>query len=410
MNFLPPSRDFRRFWAARVTSFGGDQIAHVALVVLAAAQGPAAVSLVLLALSLPRLAGPLAGALADTYDAKKIMVLTDAGQAFTFLLIAVVPFHLAVHVPLVAVATALNTMFLPAGRSSIPRMVASEDLPRAFAAMAICFNVGYAAGPLVGGALLAVVEPRAALGLNVVTFVVSILFIVRLKLPGANRTGKHESGYWTTLGTGLGEVLRNHRVRTVCLGLFLTVLFGSLATAALVFFATDDLHGSNSLYAALMGFFGIGMAVGPMVFLTRRGQQANPLRTWRRGQLMFGTGTVATALSPWAASALPAQLIAGAGNGVENVAIDLLVQAAAPTRLLGTISSVTIAVPFAASTLAYAIAPVLLETEGARVTMAVAGLGVIAVGIAIALLLRKYGLASARTSDTSAATDTKEQA
>ncbi|MFF0577050.1 MFS transporter [Streptosporangium saharense] len=146
----------------------------------------------LLALSLPRLAGPLAGALADTLDAE---------QAVTFLLAAALPFGLATHLPLVAVATALNTIFLPAGRSSIPRMVRPEDLPRAFAAMAVCFNVGYAAGPLVGGVLVALVDPRVALGLNVSTFAVSILLIMRLNPPpgdhgrrgrrGARRRARH---------------------------------------------------------------------------------------------------------------------------------------------------------------------------------------------------------------------------
>ncbi|WP_184720255.1 MFS transporter [Streptosporangium saharense] len=215
MGFLPESRDFRRFWGARVASFGGDQVAHVALVVLCAPHGTGAVSLMLLALSLPRLAGPLAGALADTLDAKKIMILADAGQAVTFLLAAVLPFGLATHLPLVAVATALNTIFLPAGRSSIPRMVRPEDLPRAFAAMAVCFNVGYAAGPLVGGVLVALVDPRVALGLNASTFAVSILLVTGLDLPPAEHGDRSGTGYWTTLRTRLTQVVRDPGVLAV---------------------------------------------------------------------------------------------------------------------------------------------------------------------------------------------------
>ena len=103
---------------------------------------------------------------------------------------------------------------------------------------------------------------------------------------------------------------------------------------------------------------------------------------------MFGAGTATVGAAPWVAAVLPAQLLAGAGNGVENVATDLLIQASAPPRLLGTISSVTIAVPFLASALAYSVAPTLLHAGGPRVTMLVAGLGVLTVATSTALLLR----------------------
>ncbi|GAA2033638.1 MFS transporter [Catenulispora yoronensis] len=388
MSLLPESRKFRRFWVARVVSFGGAQVAQVALVVLAAGRGPGAVSFVLLALSVPRLIGPLAGALADLVDTKRIMVVSEVGQACLFGVVAVAPFRVGVDVPLVAVATVLNTVFLPAGRSSIPRMVAPGDLPRAFAAMAMCFNIGYAAGPLVGGALLAVLDPRLVLAVDVAALGGSVVLLLGLRLPAARREEDAvRVGYWATLRAGLTVVIRDPRLRLVSLGLFFTVAFASLSTAALVFVATTTLRGPTWLYGVLMSAYGVGMIAGPAVFLSRWGHAADPLRVWRRGQFMFGAGTTVVGAVPWVGAVLPAQLVAGAGNGVENVATDLLIQESAPARLLGTISSVTIAVPFLANTLAYSAAPPLLHAGGPRVTMLVAGLGVLTVSTLIALLL-----------------------
>ncbi|PXX71596.1 MFS transporter [Nocardia tenerifensis] len=379
MSFLPAGQNFRRFWFARVTSFAGDQVARVALVVMAAPEGPLATSMVLLALSLPRLVGPFGGALADMYSAKKIMVLTDSGQAVLFAAVALVPFDLAVSVPLIAVATLLHTLFLPAGRRSIPAMVASEELPKAFAAMAICFNAGFAAGPLLGGALLAVVDARVVVLVDAVTFLASIALIVRLDLPATPRALEHQAGYGRTLLVGFRELLSNRALGSVALGLFLVVSFAAMTTASLVFLTRDDLGGPTWSYGALVGVYGLGMLVGPAIFLGRVQRGRNPLRTWRFGQGLFGLGALTLGAAPWLGTAFASQAVAGAGNGIGNVATDLVVQSATPEHMLGTVSGVTMSIPFAASSLAYLVAVPLIDTLGPRWVIVIAGAGVLSV-------------------------------
>ncbi|MFI6040323.1 MFS transporter [Nocardia sp. NPDC051321] len=382
MSFLPARPDFRRFWLARVMSFAGDQIAQVALVVLAAPEGPLATSMVLLALSLPRLIGPFAGALADMYSAKKIMVLTDLGQAVLFFTVALIPFNLAVNIPIIALATLLNTLFLPAGRRSIPAMVAGEELPKAFAAMAICFNAGFAAGPLLGGALLAVVDTRAVVLVDALTFLASIALIVRLDLPATPRAEEHRVGYGRTLLVGFRELLSNRALGSVALGLFLVVSFASMTTASLVFLARDELHGPTWSYGALIGVYGVGMLLGPAIFLGRV-RIRNPLRVWRIGEGLFGLGAVTLGVAPWLGTAFVSQAVAGTGNGIGNVATDLVVQSATPEHMLGTVSGVTMSIPFAASSLAYLVAIPLIDALGPRWVTVISGAGVLLVVILI---------------------------
>ncbi|KZM69640.1 MFS transporter [Nocardia terpenica] len=386
MSLLPVGQDFRRFWLARVTSFAGDQIAQVALIVMAAAEGPLAASMVLLALSLPRLVGPFGGALADIYSAKKIMVLTDLGQMVLFGVVAVIPFHLAVSIPIIAVATLLNTLFLPAGRRSIPAMVDAEQLPNAFAAMAICFNAGFAAGPLLGGALLTVVDARVVVLIDALTFLASIVLIVRLDLPKTPRAEEHRVGYGRTLALGFRELVGNRLLGSVALGLFAVVAFAALTTASLVFLARDALNAPAWAYGALVGVHGIGMVVGPTVFLGQVRRSRNPLRTWGFGQGLFGVGALTLAVTPWLGTAFVSQLAAGAGNGIGNVATDLIVQHATPGRMLGTVSGITMSIPFAASSLAYLLATPLLDALGPRWVITISGAGVVSAVLLISAL------------------------
>jgi MFS family permease len=386
MSFLPAGRDFRRFWLARVVSFGGDQIAQVALVVLATPKGPLATSTMLLALSLPRLIGPFGGALADIYPAKKILVLTDLGQTVLFAAVALVPFSFAVTIPIVALATLLNTLFLPAGRRSIPAMVAGDQLPKAFAAMAICFNAGFAAGPLLGGALLTIINARAVVLVDVLTFLVSIALIVRLSLPRAPRAEEHRVGYGRTLQLGVKELFSNSELRSVALGQFCVVAFAAMTTASLVFLTRDALHSPVWSYGVLVGVYGTGMVLGPTIFLGRIRGTGNPMRIWRLAQALFGVGAVTLGVARWLGTAFASQALSGAGNGIGNVATDLVVQTAAPEHMLGTVAGVTMSIPFAASSLAFLVAAPLIGALGPRWVIVISGTGVLLVVLLLTML------------------------
>ena len=108
---------FRRFWWARAISLVGDGSAAVALLLYAADgdDAGAAVGLLLVAQSLPRFLGPLAGALADRTEQRRLMVAMDLGQAAAFAVLAVTLPPMPVTVAVVLVATTFGTTFDVAG-------------------------------------------------------------------------------------------------------------------------------------------------------------------------------------------------------------------------------------------------------------------------------------------------------
>ena len=90
MELLRRNPLFRTFWSARAVSFVGDGMALIALLlyVQETRESGIAVSLLLLAATIPRLLGPLAGAVADRFEQRRLMVACDLGQAALYAAIA----------------------------------------------------------------------------------------------------------------------------------------------------------------------------------------------------------------------------------------------------------------------------------------------------------------------------------
>ena len=99
---LREARRFRFLWLSRTISATGIGVSRVALVLLASPAGAGAVSLVLLANTLPQLLGTVAGAVADRVDQRRLLAGCECGQGLIFALIAVFRPPVPLLLPLVA--------------------------------------------------------------------------------------------------------------------------------------------------------------------------------------------------------------------------------------------------------------------------------------------------------------------
>lgn len=377
---------FRVLWWSRAISFAGDGIGRTALVLHAAANGAAAVSLVLLAIALPRFLGPLAGALADRLDQRRLMAVCETGQAVVFVVLAVVVPPLPVLVGLVLVSGGFATAFVPAGRSAVPSLVPAAALGRANALLGTAFNLQVAVGPTVGGLAVEFAGARVAFAINAVTFLVSALVLTRL--PALRPSGVR-TGLWAGTVAGLRFVATTPGPRGLVLSLFVAVSFAAIDNVALVFLVSGELGGSAAEFGLTQAAFGVGMLVASTVLVVGRGSAVLLLV----GGLALGaTGTVGTALLPTVLAVAAAQAVAGMGNGVENVATDTLVQRLTPRHLLGRAFGAVGTAAQLGSAVAYVVAGPLIGALGPRGAFLFAG-----VGCGVALLLAVPALRAART-------------
>lgn len=391
MGLLRSNPSFRYFWSARAVSFVGDGMALIALLlyVQETRESGVAVSLLLLAATIPRLLGPLAGALADRVEQRRLMVACDLGQAALYAAIAALLPSFPVLLALVLVASTLATLFRPAGQSALPAFVKTDDLLAANAWLGTALNFQVAVGPLAGGVITDLLGVRSALGVNALTFVLSAALLTRLPTLQPEREEATHS-FLATAAAGI-SFARSHRVaRAVLLALFLGVAFAAVDNVALVFLARDTLGASPLGLGVLATAFGVGMVLASLV-LTGRSVRLSAATLFLTGIVLNGVGTLITGLVPALAAAVFVQMLAGAGNGINNIGADTLMQQSIPRPMLGRAFGLAGTAAFAGGGIAAVAGGVLLDLSSPRTVFVVGGSGVLATAALAWTLLRRAG-------------------
>ncbi|MGW7409053.1 MFS transporter [Streptomyces sp. NPDC054833] len=244
------SGDFRKLWMSGLISNFGSFLTFVALPVqMKELTGSAAAVGAIGAVELVPLVvfGLYGGALADALDKRKLIVWTEAGQGLlsaVLLLNALLP-HPAVW-PLYVVAaltSAVGSVQRPALDSLWPRIVAHEQLPAAAALNSLRWTVGGVAGPALAGVVVAYAGLGWAYAADLVTFAVSVVYVVRI----APSPASHEAAK-----PSLRSILEGARYawsRKELLGTYvvdIAAMFLAMPLAVLPFLA-DELHAQWSL-------------------------------------------------------------------------------------------------------------------------------------------------------------------
>jgi MFS family permease len=113
---------------------------------------------------------PVAGAISDRFDRRRVMVAGELGAAAAWALMAGVTEMPAPLLGLAFCASLLESLSVPASAAAIPNLAGEAELARANSLIAIGRNAGLTIGPLVGGLLFAVVGARGVFGLNAASF------------------------------------------------------------------------------------------------------------------------------------------------------------------------------------------------------------------------------------------------
>lgn len=386
-NVLLRNRMFRRMWTARAISFIGDGIAITALILhVESANGTGtAVGALLLAQALPHLVGPIAGVVADRTDQRRLMIGCDLGRMAVFAVAAWLLPALPGLLALIGIASVLDTVFAPAGRSAVPVLVDEEDLLSANAWLGTALNMQVAIGPLLGGLFVATLGVRGALTADAASFLLSAAVLLSVpKLPPHTARSERPS-FLADTRDGLAFVRRHVVARAVVVTLFLGVAFAGVDNVALVFLSRNVLGAGPVGFGVIAGAFGIGMLVSSVAL--SGGRARSPRALFIGGWTLTAAGTLFTGLSPRVWFAVMAQATGGAGNGADNVASDTLIQRSVPREMLGRVFGVTSTAAFVGGGIAYAVGGPLLDATSPRFVFLIAAAGVLAVvGLAHVLL------------------------
>ena len=392
---LAGNRPFATVWAARTAWSLGDwtTLTVLALYVLEREGSATAVGVAMGARVLPQALGPIAGALADRAEPRRLLLACTACRlvAMGAILALLPPF--GVLVALIAVSGLATTLFTPTSKSVVPKVVDRDQLGRANALLSLSHNTAFALGPVAGAFLYQLAGPRAGFVPDVA--LTAALAVLLLMLPPIVDAGGEAAGppavpargLLADAREGLAYVLQTRITRAVLVGLVLWICFAALDNVALVVLIRDVLGGSPTAYGLANSAYGLAMILAPVLLVGSRWSPPGT-RLLLVGLACSGVGLLLTGLSGAVVLAILAYAVAGAGNGFENVGLDTTVGENVEQDKLGRVFGVVYAPIFIAEALASFATGPLIEATSARFAFVVAGTGVLVVTAALALALR----------------------
>jgi MFS family permease len=377
---------FLRLWIGQGTSFVGDAVSMVALVVLVVeiTGSASAVGGALVARLLPTIASPLAGVLADRVDRRIVLVASDLARA-VLVLGLVFARDLATIYVLVFLMGLARTVFNPTVRAAFPSVVGGGDLTRANALISGTFSVSETAGPALGGLLVATVSVDAAFVLDAVTYLISAVLLSLTPLARPQRE-EDSAGFGEDLKAGFTYLAGARVPLAIVLGAFLTVLTINITIPAEVFLARETFKAGNAGYGLLVGLYGGGMVLGSAL-MAAVGDRVRLLPFYFVGVFASALALVGVGLSPAFVFALGALMVAGIANGTENVTTDTILQKSVPDAFLGRVFSVRFLGFSIGEVFAYGMGGAIVDASGARFTYLLAGAATTAAGLVVLLVL-----------------------
>jgi MFS family permease len=392
---LKESKPFRKLWIGYVVNQVGSQLTIVAIAfqVFTITRSSLEVGLVSLGQVVPGIAAPLiAGAVADAFDRRKLLLVTNCGGLACSLGLAVLA-NVGLHsvwplFVLAAGSAAFTGADNPIRTALMVGLIDRRLLTRANVLRTLLQQIATVVGPTAAGLFL-------QYGLGVVYWVDAGSFLVALwavATLGGVDTNTHTTRF------GLRSVLEGFQyawTRQAILGCFVADLSANILGMPESLFPAMGLnhfHGDSRTVGLLFAAPGIGA----LAMATFSGW-ARKLRHFGRAVLLAVVGWAAClilfALSPYLWLALAMLVLAGAANAVSGVFRNTIVQASSPERLRGRLASIQTAVVQAGPRIGNGEAGAAAALVGTELAIVTGAIGAIVTMAAVAITMpgfRRY--------------------
>lgn len=342
LSFLQLRPKFRYLWLAQVISLTGDWFNTIASVIIVnryAASGLAVGGLFIARALPPFLLGPVAGVVADRFDRRKVLILSDvlrAGIVLCFLLVDR-PERLWLLYVLTVLQFSVSTFFEPARAALVPALVENHELLKANTLSSVTWSAMLTLGGAIGGLTASLFGVRVSLIVDAFSFLVSAILV--LSITGqfhSNAIHAMESG-WKNFVDGLHYVQKNLDIGLVTLVKALGQV-GSFDIISALYAAHVFRQGQEGATTLGLMFtaFGVGAVIGPLI-ANRFGDSS---AVWLRRAILGGFVCMPLAwlivgVAPSLPIALLGCILRGIGGSINWTYSDVLLQMSVPDHYLG---------------------------------------------------------------------------
>jgi MFS family permease len=397
-SFLPAlrARDFRLIAGGQLVSLIGTQMQQVGIAWQLWQLTHSAWSLG--ALGFFRVApivvlGIAGGVIADAYDRRRMMIVTQLAMALTSATLAILTWqgHVtpAMIYALSLMAGTASSFDAPARQALVPQLVPRENLANALSVYTTVFQIASVVGPALGGFVLGRLGLVAVYSCDAASFLVVIGALLILHHRATDAASRDVS--WAAMLEGLRFLRRRPILWSTMLLDFVATFFGG-SMLLMPIFADQILKvgpsGLGPLYAAQpVGAFAAGVLLSSLPPIRRQG----PAVLWAVGA--YGAAIALFGAAPSFRLALFALALSGAADTVSMVVRQTLRQLLTPNEMRGRVTSVGMIFFRGGPQLGEVEAGAVAKMFDARISVVSGGLLCVAAAIATALLvpsLRKY--------------------
>ncbi|MBL0387384.1 MFS transporter [Tumebacillus sp. ITR2] len=397
-------RGYSLLFSGQVLSQVGDAVYEVGIVWLVYRLTGSAAALGWLAFcqSVPYLVcGLLAGALADRWNRRTTMLVSDLvrAAAVAYLAVRYATGNLtAVEVCAVAVVlTTARSFFHPAMRALYPEMLGQEQLLLANSLSEGSKRICKVGGMMLGGVLMAQAQADVVLWGNAASFLLSFVTLLALKKT-AQQTESVKPG--NSRGTGslfqeirsaFGEVYRRRQVLfAIAMSSFGLVVSAGLIKVGLPLLAGNVLHGEGDVYGLLMACFSIGMFLST-ASMKKLAARLSLVQLVAVGWLLYGAMFVALSFAPPLTLACVLVGATGFAHFLTDIPVTTLIQQTMPLHRMSACQSIWATASFGSESLGVILGGAVLGVATVGLTFAAAGALLLSLGVVSVRKLRGFG-------------------
>ena len=332
---------FARLYFAQTINLIGDALTWVGLALLAFELAGKNAGVILSGALTLRVAAfvllsPLAGAIADRFDRKRIMVVTHLARMGIVCLLPFVTQAWQIY----AIVFALNVFyafFTPTYTATIPLVTGKTDYPQAIALSSATFQLLGVLGPGLAGGIAAFIGARQVFFLDALTFLIATILVVTL--PGQLKVDQNQQSIRTVSRTlqdikeGTTRLFSDASIRYALAMQLVASVTGAQILVNTVGYVQGTLNLGKVEYGWVMAAFGIGATLASVAFGNFN------QRLERTTFIAIGATLITVALLPanFASFAplLLLRLVAGAGQSFVNLPTQTLIADRIPTDIQG---------------------------------------------------------------------------
>ncbi|MCB0014329.1 MAG: MFS transporter [Anaerolineales bacterium] len=297
MNQIGGMRGFVVLWLGQLVSLLGTAMSRFALTIWAYETTGSVTALALVgffSFGPTVLLSPIAGALVDRWDRKKIMIATDlvAGLMSTTILLLLYTDNLELwHLYVAgAITGAFESFQFPAFSAAITMMVPKEQYARASGMQSLADAATQIAAPLLAGILLVVIKIEGVLLIDVVTFLVAVgsLLFILVPRPAGSQEGQAVHGsLWQESLFGFRYIWNRPSLlgmQLVFFGINFTFIFSVVLLPPLILSLVEN---GEVILGTVQSATGFGALVGALL-LTAWGGPARKVHGVLLGMILGG--------------------------------------------------------------------------------------------------------------------------